>query len=153
MMNSHGKIKHLKALHAKVYIVDDHALVTSANLTDRAFSRRHEIGVFLPPHESSSVIEAFKHWWSTAELPRDGWINDLSKASGAGGSKKEEPGTDKSPLLFALPAPPPDAGQSSPIFRDYKAFLAAYKEFAETYSKLEKRLWPNATLFLETTCS
>jgi hypothetical protein len=148
VMNSHGKIKHLQALHAKIYIIDDRALVTSANLTGRAFSRRHEIGIFLTPQESSPVIEAFERWWSNAKLPHADWINDLSRTSTPNG--KEEPGNGKSPQLFALPSAPPDGERSHPIFRDYKAFLAAYKEFAETYGGLGKRLWPKAPLFLET---
>src|SRR5438552_929785 len=32
-IETHGQIKHLKGLHAKTFIVDDRALVASANLT------------------------------------------------------------------------------------------------------------------------
>jgi hypothetical protein len=56
VMNSHGKIKHLLGLHAKLYIIDDHALVTSANLTDTAFARRHEVGVFLSTNREYNLV-------------------------------------------------------------------------------------------------
>src|SRR5205085_10434402 len=56
VMNDHGSIKHLLGLHAKLYIIDGYALVTSANLTEKAFSRRHEMGIFLSPAESKHVI-------------------------------------------------------------------------------------------------
>jgi phosphatidylserine/phosphatidylglycerophosphate/cardiolipin synthase-like enzyme len=42
-----GTVRTLLGLHAKVYVVDDVALVTSANLTGTAFSKRHEAGVLL----------------------------------------------------------------------------------------------------------
>jgi len=51
-IDSQGAIKHLKGLHAKVYIIDNHALITSANLTEQAFCRRCEIGVFLSPRDA-----------------------------------------------------------------------------------------------------
>ena len=77
MMNSHGKIKHLLGLHAKVYIIDDHALVTSANLTDTAFARRREIGVFLSPNQSKQVIRTFEDWWDN-----DATVEDEAQAGG-----------------------------------------------------------------------
>src|SRR5580700_954923 len=39
-----GDIKHIHGLHAKVFIIDDRALITSANLTRTAFEQRTEIG-------------------------------------------------------------------------------------------------------------
>ena len=35
-----GAIKEIKGLHAKIFIIDDAALVTSANLTNTAFTKR-----------------------------------------------------------------------------------------------------------------
>lgn len=42
-----GEVKQLDGLHAKVYILDDTVLVTSANLTGRAFQQRHEVGILV----------------------------------------------------------------------------------------------------------
>lgn len=42
-----GLIYHLRGLHAKIYIIDNKVLLTSANLTRTAFSCRYESGIFL----------------------------------------------------------------------------------------------------------
>ena len=42
--NHPNSIRTLKSLHTKIYIVDDWCLVSSANLTGTAFSKRYEIG-------------------------------------------------------------------------------------------------------------
>lgn len=59
------KIKSLLSLHAKIYIVDDWCLVTSANLTGTAFSMRYEVG-----EDSSNVANVetlFNTWWNLPE--------------------------------------------------------------------------------------
>jgi phosphatidylserine/phosphatidylglycerophosphate/cardiolipin synthase-like enzyme len=112
VMNSHGKIKHLLDLHAKVYIIDNHALVTSANLTERAFSRRHEIGIFLSPNESKQVIKNFEDWWDNdAGAPPEGWLKSLTKTSHK--SNHEEPGEIKPTKLYLLPRPRPTGRRSA----------------------------------------
>jgi len=149
VMNSHGKIKHLLGLHAKVYIIDNHALVASANLTEKAFSRRHEMGVFLSPNESRQVIKNFEDWWDhDAEPTPEGWLKGLRKASHKLGN--EEPSKSTLSKLYSLPPLPPDREAISLPFRDYKAFLTAYREFADTYVKVGKRLFPKAPLYIET---
>src|SRR5882762_10146231 len=86
-----GAIKHLRGLHAKLFIVDDQALLTSANLTRRAFTQRCEIGTFLDKAEATQVIKIFDNWWNNeAKLPPPGWIAKLRKAP-VPKSRKEEP--------------------------------------------------------------
>jgi len=149
VMNSHGKIKHLEGLHAKIYIIDDRALVTSANLAEMAFSRRHEVGVFLSPNESKTVVKTFEDWWNNkAELPGESWVQGLTKSSPKG--NKEEPSKSRPSKLFPLPPAPPEGEGSNSIFRDYKAFQTSYREFAETYASLGNRLFSDVPLFIET---
>jgi hypothetical protein len=149
VMNSHGKIKHLLGLHAKVYIIDGHALVTSANLTDTAFARRREVGVFLSPNESKEVIRTFEEWWDNeASLPPHGWLKKLAKASHK--PSHEEPGKEELKKRYSLPSPPSDFEVVSPAFRDYKAFLTAYRDFADTYVGTGSRLFPKVPLYIET---
>jgi phosphatidylserine/phosphatidylglycerophosphate/cardiolipin synthase-like enzyme len=62
-----GTVKHLVGLHAKIYIIDSSCLVTSANLTETAFAKRHEIGVFLDEENSAKIIAVFTSWWNNAE--------------------------------------------------------------------------------------
>ena len=55
------EIRTLLSLHAKIYIVDDWCLVTSANLTGTAFLCRYEMGITL---DNITDVEAtFKKWW------------------------------------------------------------------------------------------
>jgi hypothetical protein len=149
VMNSHGKIRHLLGLHAKLYIIDDHALVTSANLTDTAFARRHEVGVFLSPNQSKEVIRTFEDWWDNeAALPPDGWVKLLKKTSQK--ASHEEPDEGKPGKLYSLPTAPPDRELVSPPFRDHKAFLTSYREFADTYVAVCGRFFPKVPLYIET---
>jgi phosphatidylserine/phosphatidylglycerophosphate/cardiolipin synthase-like enzyme len=50
-------------LHAKIYLIDDSAIVTSANLTNTAFAKRFEIGLFLSGKEISGVEKTYSKWF------------------------------------------------------------------------------------------
>lgn len=65
--NELGELKHLVGIHAKIYIIDNLCLITSANLTNTAFTKRHEIGVFLDKADSLKAISIFNNWWDKAE--------------------------------------------------------------------------------------
>ncbi len=62
----HTAIKSLLSLHAKIYLIDDWCLLTSANLTGMAFSARHEIGQEIAENDVQNVIELFETWWEEA---------------------------------------------------------------------------------------
>lgn len=55
------EIRNLLSLHAKIYIVDDWCLITSANLTGTAFCRRYEIGTVLSDISEAEYL--FNEWW------------------------------------------------------------------------------------------
>ncbi len=46
-----GTVKSIPGIHAKVYIFDSRVLLTSANLTETAFTKRREIGTLLSAEE------------------------------------------------------------------------------------------------------
>lgn len=69
-------IKSLLSLHAKIYIVDDWCLITSANLTGTAFSKRYEVGEDIS--NISDVEKLFETWWY---LPECKEVNELPKKS------------------------------------------------------------------------
>ncbi|RCS27251.1 hypothetical protein DUT90_09125 [Polaribacter sp. WD7] len=58
-----GELRTLTGVHAKIYIIDNKCLVTSANLTETAFYRRHEIGIFLNEEESKESISTYENFW------------------------------------------------------------------------------------------
>lgn len=63
-------IRSLLSLHAKIYIVDDWCLITSANLTRTAFERRYEVGVECENQNLLATVELFEEWWKLA-IPLD----------------------------------------------------------------------------------
>ncbi|MFC2462587.1 MAG: phospholipase D family protein [Porphyromonas endodontalis] len=55
------EVRSLLSLHAKIYLIDDWCLLTSANLTGMAFSARHEVGQVVSGIEQ--VVTLFDQWW------------------------------------------------------------------------------------------
>lgn len=55
----HTSVRHLRYLHAKAYVADDHtAIVTSANLTNGGLWRNYELGVSITDPEEVGEIAA-----------------------------------------------------------------------------------------------
>ena len=65
MASPHTEIRSLFNLHAKIYLIDDWCLLTSANLTGMAFSARHEVGQVVSAPEQ--VVKLFDQWWRKAQ--------------------------------------------------------------------------------------
>ena len=147
-----GQTRSLPGVHAKVYIFDNKAVVTSANLTETAFTKRHEIGTYFDSTETHEVIKRFDFWWevSAPDLTADifsSWTAPESEFA------SEMLGSNLKPL-WSLPEKPNDALFAEPEqtvhkkFKSFQQFLSFYKELADSYSKLQ-RLWEGAPLFLE----
>jgi hypothetical protein len=144
-----GEIKTLTGLHAKIYIIDDFALVTSANLTGTAFSKRHEIGIILSKNEAQPLISIYNDWWENLaeNIPSD-WLPSISSRTGK--KEREETLGKNLKVLWKLPSDPGDPfPKLTPRFLDYDSFLKKYRDFAEIYTKIQ-RLWPKTPLFFET---
>lgn len=60
------EIRHLLSIHAKIYIIDDWCLVTSANLTGTAFFCRYEMGI--SSDNVGDVELIFENWWEKATI-------------------------------------------------------------------------------------
>ena len=60
-INNQVQIRSIDSLHAKIYIVDDWCLVTSANLTGTAFFCRYEMGI--ATDEVDEIINKYERWW------------------------------------------------------------------------------------------
>ena len=56
----------LEKLHAKVVVIDDWALIGSANLSQGGGYRNHELGVVLSGDLPGSLLEQFDAWWAHA---------------------------------------------------------------------------------------
>jgi len=144
-----GAVKEIKGLHAKIYIVDNDALVTSANLTNTAFSKRHEVGILLCDKEAANIINLYEKWWKSIanDIPSN-WMPKIARKQ----VKVEKEETSECPLgtLWELPADPGAPGKMlAQRFLDYEAFCAVYKDFAGTYEKVQ-RVWVRRPLYFET---
>lgn len=74
-----GEVRSLSSLHAKIYIVDDWCLVTSANLTGTAFCRRYEVGQIIPSAEIQTYKDLFNDWWNKADVVKTPPSSSASK--------------------------------------------------------------------------
>lgn len=146
-----GAVATLRGVHAKIYIVDDRAIVSSANLTDTAFTKRREIGVLLDAAEAKDTITVVNSWWESLakEISLDD-VQDWQKTS----PFMNEPEGEALPTLFPLPEKPADSLFNIPDAKTrdsagYRRFLKHYQEFAIQYKNIQ-RLWPEHALFIET---
>lgn len=60
-INNQIEVRSLDSLHAKIYIIDDWCLVTSANLTGTAFLCRYEMGI--SSNDIKDVESTYERWW------------------------------------------------------------------------------------------
>lgn len=56
-------LRSLESLHAKIYIVDDWCLITSANFTKTAFTKRYEIGTVIEESNFTNIESVYNEWW------------------------------------------------------------------------------------------
>ena len=106
LFNDTGTIRHLAGLHAKIFITDNACLITSANLTNTAFSKRHEIGMFLDGANSIKAIAIFNEWWKKSqEVSPD----NLKKYAKKQFISTEEGSGSGLPVLWNLPEDPGEA--------------------------------------------
>jgi len=148
---SRGAVRSISGVHAKIYIFDNRAIITSANLTETAFTKRREIGVLLDEAEAKDAIKLFVTWWNDDSLPIDeDQFCDTKKKGSANAPESEG---EALPKLWDLPDAPDesefeDKGGAKGAFSRYQAFLKSYGELAAEYQSVQ-RLWPDGPLFME----
>jgi hypothetical protein len=140
-------VRSLGGLHAKLYIVDDSVLLTSANLTETAFTRRYEIGLVLRGQQARGLVEAYKGLWSQADEVD---VKQLSFTKPRKGNIDEPHRGGKLPKLFDLPPAPEPPSKGAGAFADYPHFLEVYRRFADDYVSCGKPDRPGQPLYLET---
>ena len=127
--NHPGSIKSLKGLHAKVYIVDDWCLVSSANLTGTAFSKRYEIGT-----DDADLFEV-ESFYNTL------WDNKKSKVveSWRKGKKLSQAEFEDGPLSYDRLTNLPTYSAETNKMDKYLAQCSKYIDFAELYREVTGR--------------
>lgn len=145
LLHERGQVKTLTGLHAKIYVIDNACLITSANLTNTAFSKRHEIGVLFENEQSNEVVELFKTWWALSENLKPEVLTHVVTIKQ---SSKEENGVSL-PVLWSLPSDPGSFMKNlSKRFLNYDRLLADYQDFSQKYSSIQ-RLWDDKPLYFE----
>lgn len=118
------EIRSLLSLHAKIYLIDDWCLLTSANLTGMAFSARHEVGQVVSGIEQ--VVTLFDQWWQKAEM-----VSSLPPSPSKTITNKED--STKYKVLYKLPKY--TSGASDQFLKKCDQF----KEFASLYESVTGR--------------
>ncbi len=103
LFEHYGKIKVIPGLHAKIYIMDDVVLLTSANLTDTAFRKRHEFGIFLNGLETVQAVSLYEKWWDKASILIPQMIKPDKKSKAI---ETEDSFGFNLPVLWTLPQSP-----------------------------------------------
>ncbi len=118
------EIRSLLSLHAKIYLIDDWCLLTSANLTGMAFSARHEVGQVVSGIEQ--VVTLFDQWWKKAQA-----VSSLPPSPSKTITNKED--STKYKVLYKLPKY--TSGASDQFLKKCDQF----KEFASLYESVTGR--------------
>lgn len=139
-LKQQGKARTLAGLHAKIYIIDNFMLLTSANLSGTAFSKRYEIGIKLDNNQD--VIKTFLKWWKIAEGIDVDWTPKTKN------SHNEEPGennTSDLKTLWKLPK-----GVINVVdFKEYFNTINYYKNFTKIYETIAERLLIDLPIYQE----
>ena len=127
--NHPNSIRTLKSLHAKIYIVDDWCLVSSANLTGTAFSKRYEMGT-----DDVNINEVETFFNSLWENKKTKLVTSWSKGKKQSQIEFEDGGVgyDK---LTNLPTYSARMGKMD----KYLTQCSKYKTFAKHYEKITGR--------------
>jgi phosphatidylserine/phosphatidylglycerophosphate/cardiolipin synthase-like enzyme len=143
---THRPIRSLRGLHAKIYVVDNTVLLTSANLTGCAFRKRHEVGFLLDGATGQPFIRLYKDFWAQADEVS---VEDIPVPKRKSGMTDEPNGMDL-PELWKLPSAPSVAEKASGSFSDYQHFLEEYAQFVQDYLSCGDRDEPAIPIYFET---
>lgn len=143
-----GTVRSLAGIHAKIYILGNRAIVTSANLTETAFTKRREVGFLLKDGEAKPIVQLFEDWWIDSKPINVSQVKTSWKIRL--GADDAEPGGQNLPKLWELPTAPPESefAQKGETFSRYQAFLKCYGKLATEYAS-NQRLLQKAPLFIE----
>ena len=127
--NQPDSIRSLKSLHAKIYIIDDWCLVSSANLTGTAFCKRYEIGT-----DDVDIIEMEEFFNSL-------WENRKTKpvTSWCKGKKQTHIDFEDGDVGYEILTNLPTYSAGMEKMDKYYAQCSRYKAFANTYESITGR--------------
>lgn len=143
-----------REFHAKLYIIDDVAMIGSANLTDAGLNRNREVSVVLRQDRDAgfaSLMPMFATFWEAADTLNDEVLKQFEEAFKTIGKPVEEEKFQAHLEKFVAPAIPPSAKVGSELSSKRRSFVQslrrkydeqlnpAFKEFQTTFEQYGKR--------------
>lgn len=122
-MLSKCQLRTLKSLHAKIYIIDDWVLLTSANLTGTAFSKRYEVGTEIT--NSEGLLKAEVIFNGLYKLANDVKSHSINKSHNI----QDYQDGNKYKTLWKLPS----YTLQNKVNNKYFANVAMYRDFSLFY--------------------
>ncbi len=144
---AHRPVRSLAGVHAKLYIADDSVLLTSANLTETAFTRRYEAGRILTDADAQALITFYEKLW---EAGKDVCLDSITFTRPQNGNVDESSIRDGLPKLYELPPTPQTSAKRAGEFADYPYFLDIYRSYVVAYLRTGPRDEPKEPLYFET---
>lgn len=149
LMGRGTTIHSLVGLHAKVYVFDSLALVTSANFTRAGFNKLFEAGVALDTHESKDAISYFQLLWSQSNALTDAQLARLKAEPEIGKIKDQRIDRSMADRWGMPPAPPESTFEKKSAQSGYLRFVSNFRELSSLYEGTEGRIWDDMPLALE----
>lgn len=144
---AHRPVRSLTGVHAKLYIADNSVLLTSANLTETAFTRRYEAGRVLTGVHAQELIAFYELLWNDGE---DVELDSITFTKPHNGNVDEGSNGGGLAKLYELPAAPPATAKGAGEFADYPYFLDIYRSYVAAYLQAGARDEPKEPLYFET---
>lgn len=143
----HRPVRSLTGVHAKLYVADDSVLLTSANLTETAFTRRYEAGLVLTGAHAQELVAFYELLWKDGE---DVELNSITFTKPHSGIVDESSNRGGLTKLYELPAAPTASAKGAGEFADYPYFLDIYRGYVAAYLQAGARDEPKEPLYFET---
>jgi hypothetical protein len=143
----HRPVRSLTGVHAKLYVADDSVLLTSANLTETAFTRRYEAGLTLTGVHAQELVALYEWLWNCGE---DVELDSITFTKSQSGNVDESSNRGGLTKLYELPAAPSASAKGAGEFADYPYFLDIYRGYVTAYLQAGARDEPKEPLYFET---
>ena len=143
----HRPVRSLNGVHAKLYVADDSVLLTSANLTETAFTRRYEAGLVLTGVHAQELVALYEWLWKCGE---DVELDSIAFTKSQGGKVDETSHGAALPKRYELPPAPSASAKGAGEFADYRYFLDTYRGYVAAYLQAGARDEPKEPLYFET---
>ena len=143
----HRPVRSLTGVHAKLYVADDSVLLTSANLTETAFTRRYEAGRVLTGVHAQELVALYEWLWKCGENVD---LDSIAFTNLQGGNVDESSHGGALPKRYELPPAPSASAKGAGEFADYPYFLDIYRSYVAAYLQAGTRDEPKEPLYFET---